>query len=107
MSFVLLAVPLVSFGAGYFYGSYGTNNTPVPVAPPLSPDLINEIQKGIPLNHIEVIESHVSWSPHDFLLRQIQKTQKLKKPDKVDKVEENMITELRKKLENRRNKIKD
>lgn len=97
MSFLLLVAPLfgVSFGAGYFYGSYTnidvTNH-------PLPRDLIVEIQKGIVLKHVEKrIECD---DKHNLLMKEIQNAPVLKKVNNITKLEtENeWMNDLRKKL---------
>lgn len=102
MSFVLLAVPLASFGVGYFYGSYNGPNYIKPQ--PLPPKIIEDIQKGILLKHIDLIENEILWSSHDHMLRQINNRPRLKKTTIQDKIrkEDPWMKDLREKLEKRR-----
>ena len=106
MSFLLLAAaPLlgVSFGAGYFYGSY------TPSTPSISQELIVEIQKGVSLKHVEVDNnSKVVWTDHDALLREINQRPVLKTTilrEKSKSQEDVMFEELKEILKSRRQKV--
>lgn len=106
MSFVLFAIPLASFGAGYLYGSYGTNT--YPKAPPLPPTMIEDIQKGIPLKHVEFVENNkVVWSSHDHFLRQIHSHPQLKKTEIQERVakEDPLMKDLKEKLLKKFNQV--
>ncbi len=106
MSFLLLVAPLfgVSFGAGYFYGSYTNTDE---VVNPLSRDLIVEIQKGIMLKHVEKRIEHND--NHSLLMKEIQSTPILKKVDNITKlnIEDEWMQDLRKKLRSIHNVINE
>ena len=105
MSFLLLAAPLlgVSFGAGYFYGSY------TPTTPTISQELIVEIQKGVSLKRVEVDKtSKVVWTDHDALLREINQRPVLKPTqhrEKPKSQEDVMFEELKEILKSRRQRV--
>jgi hypothetical protein len=103
MSFILLAAPLVTFTAGYLYGSYGTN-TQSKVVPPLPSEIIQDIKKGIQLKHVDIVESGILWTDHDYLLRQIHNRPQLKKTEIQERIinEELWMKDLKEKLLKRR-----
>ena len=107
MSFVLLAIaPLVgvSFGAGYLYGTSNTQTIP---KPPLPPALITEIQKGVPLKHVDYCtEKKIIWTDHDSLLKEIHNPPVLKKIT-IERTVQNdcLINDLKSRLKSIRSKI--
>ena len=104
MSFILLAAPLVTFTAGYLYGSYGSINTQQPKVVPLPSEIIQDIKKGIQLKHIDIVENKILWTDHDNLLRQIHNRPQLKKTEIKERIinEDLWMKDLKEKLLRRR-----
>lgn len=97
MALALLGIaPIVSFGLGYFYGSYNSNV----VTPPLPPALIQEIQKGVQLKKVDSPVKNIVWSSHDQLLKEIHRKPSLKHVEVNERKisDEEWLKELKSKL---------